>query len=54
MIGKAPRTDYIELVPERDRRLIYPHATDKDKLVLKGATNGPFKIRTAEDQYNKT
>lgn len=46
MIGKAPRTDYIELVPERDRRLIYPHATDKDKLILKGATNGPFKIRT--------
>lgn len=46
MITKAPRTDYIELVPERDRRLIYPHATDKDKLVLKGATNGPFKIRT--------
>jgi hypothetical protein len=48
MIGKAPRTDYIELVPERDRRLIYPHATDKDKLILKGATNGPFKIRTNE------
>jgi len=46
MIGKAPRTDYIELVPERDRRLIYPHATDKDKIILKGATNGPFKIRT--------
>lgn len=46
MITKAPRTDYIELVPERDRRLIYPHSTDKDKLILKGATNGPFKIRT--------
>ena len=48
MIGKAPRTDYIELVPERDRRLIYPHSTDKDKLILKGATNGPFKIRTVD------